>query len=142
MKEVDQAKRELVLARNLLMTQRDATSDAEAVATLQEAIEAINGQIQDLNQADLLAAAAICAGASEALDRCVADARLAAFGGFTRKAEAQAKRLRGLIAAPRPASGPARSVAKRAGPKRTAPKRAAAKRATPKKGAARRKPGR
>lgn len=76
------SKGELVSAMNVLVRRRANTVDPDEKAVINDALQKLNGWIQDLDQASLLAAAQIVADASDALETVVASARLGPFDHY------------------------------------------------------------
>lgn len=92
----DQARGELVAALNTLIKRRANTVDPTEKQAIGDAIGVINGQIQDLNQADLLGAAMTVALAADMLEEVVGTARTGPFDGYLAAIEAAIGRLQAV----------------------------------------------
>jgi lysozyme family protein len=73
---------ELVRAIGLLVKRRGNTTDATEKAVINQALDKLNGNLQDLDQADLLQAVQILASASDELENVVGAARLGPFDTY------------------------------------------------------------
>ncbi len=93
MSVVEQSRGELNSALNALIKRRASTSDAAERKAINEAIETINGVLSELNQAELLAAAATVAGAADALEAVIAKAKTGPFDGTISAIEQALQRL-------------------------------------------------
>lgn len=84
---------EIVAAIGLLVMRRGTTTDAAEMDVISAAIDKLNGDLQDLDQADLLQAAKIVASASDELEKVVGAARLGPFDTFLSSIEDSIRRL-------------------------------------------------
>jgi hypothetical protein len=73
---------QIVNALAILTRRRASTGDAAEKAAINEAIDALNGQLQDLDQAELLQVTQIAAAAAGELEKVVASARTGAFDTY------------------------------------------------------------
>ena len=76
------ARGQIVKALAILTRRRASTTDPAEEAAIEEAIAALNGQLQDLNQAELLQVTQIAAAAVAELEKVVASARTGAFDTY------------------------------------------------------------
>ncbi len=70
--QIDNGRGAINSAINTLMAQRRVTTDAAQIASINDAIETLNGNLQDLNQAQGLAVANTLDAASNELQKIVA----------------------------------------------------------------------
>jgi lysozyme family protein len=91
-----QSQGELVTAIGVLVKRRGNTTDTAEKAVINEAIDKLNGQLQDLDQADLLQAAHLVASAADELEKVVGAARLGPFDTFLADIQGVLQRLQGL----------------------------------------------
>ena len=73
---------QIVNALAILTRRRASTTDAAERATINDAIDVLNGQLQDLDQAELLQVTQFAAAAAGELEKVVAAARTGAFDSF------------------------------------------------------------
>lgn len=89
----DDARSELLKAMSVLMQRRADTPDAAEKAVITNALKQMNVELNRLEQAELLDAAAAIANASDALEQAIGAARLRPFDNFLKSAEDSLKRL-------------------------------------------------
>ena len=91
----DSTRGQIADALSLLTRRRTATNDRAEKAAINQAIDALNGQLQDLDQAELLQAAQIASAAAGELEKVVAAARIGAFDSFVSDLQGVIGRLQG-----------------------------------------------
>ena len=91
----DSTRGQIADALALLTRRRRATSDRAEKNAINQAIDALNGQLQDLDQAELLQVAQIASAAAAELEKVVAAAKLGPFDSFASDLQGVIGRLRG-----------------------------------------------
>lgn len=84
---VDDARTQILSAMSVLMQRRANTSDSAEKKTISSVLKELNRQLEVLEQADLLDAAAAIAKAADAVERAIGAAKLQPFGNFLRDAQ-------------------------------------------------------
>src|SRR5262245_33063788 len=88
---------QLVAAIGVLVKRRGNTTDPAEKAAINAAIDELNGDLQDLDRAELLDAARIVSGASDALEKVVASAKLGPFDTFLSDIQGIIDRLQNAV---------------------------------------------
>ncbi len=88
---------ELVAAIGVLVKRRGNCTDPAEKAAINEAIDKLNGNLQDLDQADLLNAAQAVTAASDALEKVVASAKLGPFDTYLASIQGVMNRLQDVV---------------------------------------------
>lgn len=73
---------QIVSALSILTRRRASTTDSDEKAAINDAIDVLNGQLQDLDHAELMQVTQIAAAAADELEKVVAAARTGAFDSF------------------------------------------------------------
>src|SRR5262249_59592844 len=90
---IDDARSQLLNAMSVLMQRRADTSDPAEQAVIKRSLADMNTELDRLEQAELLDAAASIASASDALERAIGAARLGPFDNFLKASGESLTRL-------------------------------------------------